>query len=324
MSKNSKESLENTLVWSSHRVRLLGQCERRYYHQYIGSWGGWEDTASPESQAAYHSKYLTTPAIEIGQIVHARIRAILEMAMAGYSIDGDLQCQIARGQFESFANQSRHRSIKVVSQKRRKFLLHELGAEISPQKMAAHLDQITLLLRGFFAFAEVQSNLADPRGLIPELLDPVGFSVGHELGVPSRPRTDAAYLTPDGQEIVIADWKCGSAHDEEHRQQALTYDIFVRRRLNLVPAESTRISMFYLASAEVCSFRFSEDERQERLWQIGEEFESLRQRSDNPQINVGPESRFRPQVSRACFFCNFRLMCDPFLASPLVNQEEAL
>jgi hypothetical protein len=317
MRKKENDPLENLLAWSQHRIRLLGQCEVRYYHQYLGSWGGWDTSSPPEAQAAYHSKYLTTPALEIGQIVHGRIRVVLEQRMAGHPVEPDIAIKIAQAQFESFVDASRRRDIAEVSQKRRKFLLHQLGGEISAAELAGYLQRIEELLRAFFGFDEVKMILNQPEGLLSALLDPLAFEVGYELGVPSRPRTDAVYVNPE--KILIADWKCGEPQDAD-RQQAITYDIFVRRRLDLLPTESTQVTLFYLGAGERITHWFTDDERAERLWQIGEEFETLRQRSDDPRINVAPESRFRPSVTRACLYCNFRLMCEPFLRSSLAVE----
>ena len=76
--KNEKKSLENSLVWSAHRASTVGRCELKYYFGCIGSWAGWELNAPPEVQEAYRRKHLTTPDLEIGNIVHAQIKGILK------------------------------------------------------------------------------------------------------------------------------------------------------------------------------------------------------------------------------------------------------
>ena len=178
-------------------------------------------------------------------------------------------------------------------------------------------DKIAKYLNGFFGFDDVKHLLADPAVLMPEFLDPSGFEIGHELGVPARPKTDAVFLTLD--KVIICDWKCG-APSEEHRAQGLTYDLYVREKLALPPAEVTEIRFYYLGTGGIESFVFTEEERAERLGAIGEEFETLKSVSDDPEINTAPESRFNPRLSLRCYGCNHRLMCTSFIASPL-NTE---
>jgi hypothetical protein len=193
-------------------------------------------------------------------------------------------------------------------------MVHEMGETLGAKELDALNEKITKYLTGFFSFDDVQHLLADPAVLIPEFLDPPGFEIGNELGVPARPKTDAVYLTLD--KLIICDWKCGSP-SEDHRTQGLTYDLYVREMLALPPSEVTEVRFYYLGSHEVVSFVFSEEERAERLWAIGEEFETLRALSDDPKINTAPESRFHPRLSLRCYGCNHRLMCNAFIKSPL-------
>lgn len=316
MKKIDKERLENSLVWSAHRAKTLGTCARKYYYNYIGSWEGWDPSSPPEVQAAYRVKHLTTAELQIGQMIHDQIRSIFEMARQGQTIHPAKEIGAVQGRFQNFLHVSAKRRLEDCSAKRPRLLVHELGETLGAEEMDALNDKIAKYLNGFFSFDDVKHLLADPAVSIPEFLDPPGFEIGHELGVPARPKTDAVFVTLDN--LIICDWKCsGSPSSEEHRTQGLTYDIYVREKLALPPAEATEVRFYYLGSSEVVSFVFSEEERAERLWAIGEEFETLRALSDDPQFNTAPESRFHPRLSLRCYGCNHRLMCNAFIKSPL-------
>ena len=314
MQSLDKNRLENTLVWSAIRSKTLGTCERKYYYNYIGSWEGWNASSPPEVQAAYRVKHLTTAELQIGQLIHDQIRSILERARQGQTIHPAKEIGAVQGRFQTFLRVSEKRRLQDCSAKRPKLLVHEMGETLGAKELDALNDKIAKYLNGFFGFDDVKHLLADPAVLIPEFLDPPGFEIGHELGVPARPKTDAVFLTVD--KVIICDWKCGSP-SEEHRAQGLTYDLYVREKLALSPNEVTEIRFYYLGSGEVVSFVFTEEERAERLWAIGEEFETLKSFSVDPEINVAPESRFHPRVSLRCYGCNHRLMCHSFIASPL-------
>jgi len=311
--------LENLLVWSLARSKALGACPRKYYYSYIGSWEGWNEESPPEVQAAYRLKHLTTPDLEIGQIVHQQIRLIFEKACAGLPIHLATEIKIAQEKFKTFIDYSRTRRLEDLTAKWRKLFCHESGKDVSQLELDTYVAKIGRLLDRFFSFEDVKMLVAEPARLIPELLDPLGFEVGNELRVPARPKTDAVFLRDDAT-VVVCDWKCG-ASSEEHRTQGLIYDLFVRGRLGLPPEHSVEIRFFYLDDGELVSYSFGDEERAEADWLIGEQFAELQSLSDDPRINTGPEERFPALVSRACFGCNHRLMCEDFLRSKFATSS---
>jgi hypothetical protein len=323
MSKNSNKPLENTLVWSAHQTKALGSCPRQYYYAYIGGWEGWNSDAAPERQAAYRLKNLTTPEMEIGQIVHRQIRVIFEKARHGLTVSPATEVKIAQELFRMFDYYSRGRDLETLSAKNRKFLLHELGGVLTNNEITKYVEKIGSYLDHFFQFVDVQHLLANPTVLIPEFLDVPGFEVGYELDVPARLRTDAVFVTAD--RFVVADWKAcdeslGKHGRPEHREQALVYDLFVRKKVGLSSTEKVDIRFYYLGSGKVEIFEFNDEERAEKLWQCGEDFADLSRYSDDPKINTAPEERFRPHVSSACFRCNFQQLCPGFLQSRLHRE----
>ena len=309
-----KKRLENTLVWSAHRAKTLGTCARKYYYNYIGSWEGWDKSSPPEVQTAYRLKHLTTVELRMGQIIHDQIRSIFLSARHGQKIHPAKEIEAVQGRFQNFLMLSAMRRLEDCSAKCPKLMVHEMGETLGAKELGALNDKIAKYLNGFFGFDDVKHLLADPAVLIPEFLDPPGFEIGHELGVPARPKTDAVFVTLDN--LIICDWKCGSP-SEEHRTQGLTYDLYVREMLALPSTEATEVRFYYLGSNEVRTFSFTEEERVERLWAIGEEYETRKSLSDDPQINTAPASRFHPRLSLRCYGCNHRLMCNAFIKSPL-------
>lgn len=315
MKTSESNVLENLLVWSAARAKALGTCNRKYFYNFVGSWEGWDTNSPPEVQAAYRVKHLSSPDLELGQIIHDQIRTILGEARAGRAINQKMEILTAQERFINFLECSERRQLAELTAKRRKLFLHEMGKTLSPKELAAYVGKIEDHLTGFFAFDDVKSLLANPSCLIPNLLDPPGFDIGDELGVPSRPRTDAVFSAAGV--TVICDWKCGAPNAEHRTIQGAVYDIFVRNKLSLAPSEKVEVRFYYLPTREVVSHVFTEEERVEKLWQIGEEFEGMKCLSDDPRINIGPESRFPARVSRSCFGCNHRLLCPEFLASKL-------
>jgi len=320
MPTKTNSILENLLVWSAHRSRTVGLCERKYYYNYIGSWEGWDTNAPDEIQEAYRLKHLTTIDLEVGQIIHGQICTLFEKALAGGSINPGTEIRNAQEKLKTFLQCSVLRRLEDLTSKRRKLFVHEVGGSIDREEVSGCLDKIEAQLNEFFQLADVKNILADPSVLLREFLDPLNFEVTNELAVPARLRTDAVYLSTD--RLVICDWKCGSsmrdgAPNEEHRLQGLVYDIYVRGRLSLRADDPVEVRFYYLGTGQVVAYSFSEDDRAEMLWAVGEQFQTLRTYSEDSRLNVGREERFRACVSRACLGCNHRLMCPEFQGSKL-------
>ena len=318
MSQKSNEPLENHLVWSAHRIKALGSCPRQYYYNYIGGWEGWNSDAAPERQAAFRLKQLTTPDLEIGLIVHRQIRTIFEKARLGLTISPVTEIKIAQELFRMFVDYSKSRSLETLTAKNRKFLLHELGDGLSYDEILEYVQKIGTYLENFFQFTDVIEILATPIMLVPEFLDVPGWEIGYELAVPARLRTDALFVTSTS--YVVADWKSSDEPRPEHRQQALVYDISVRKKIGIPWTEKLEVRFYYLGSGHIKVFTFNDEERAEKLWQCGEDFADLSRYSDDPKINTGPEERFCPRVTLACLHCNFQQLCPGFLQSRLNSK----
>jgi PD-(D/E)XK nuclease superfamily len=310
--KCEKKTLENSLVWSAHRASTVGRCELKYYYNYVGSWEGWQSDAPPEVQDAYRLKHLTTPDLEIGQILHGQIKGIFEKVRSKRNICPATEVKIAQEKFKAFVQQSARRPLDSCTAKCKKLLLHEHGETLSPSRMDSYCEKIAAYFDGFFGFEDVQLLLADPSVLLPDFLDPAGFEIDHYVGAPARLKTDAVHTSLD--KLVICDWKCGAPSDD-HRSQGLTYDIFVRNKLMLPTTDVIEVRFFYLGAKQMVPYIFSEEEREERLWEIGEQYETLKSYSEDSKINTAPRERFHARPSNACHFCNHAQMCESFLRS---------
>jgi hypothetical protein len=226
--------------------------------------------------------------------------------------------RVAQEKFKSFVSLSTTRRLEELSAKRPKLFLHEMGKSIHPAELASYLADIENLLNNFFAFPDVKLLLADPSLLLTDFLDPTSFEITEVLSVPARPKTDAVFFGVD--RLIVCDWKTGQPSGG-HRASGLVYDLAVRRGLMLAPDEVVEVRFYYLDSGEIESYVFTEDERTEKLWEIQEQFHEFQRLSDDSLINIGPESRFQPRLSKSCFQCNHRLICEPFLASPLAKSN---
>ena len=244
---------------------------------------------------------------------------ILNDARLGKRYSLETEVNTARIHFKLFLELSKSRNLKSVSRIKRKLLDHHLGRATTGDDFL--LQKVEDLIRGFFKFPDVEELLKFPQDVLPDFLESGSFEIGHELGVPARPRTDAVWVTPEA--VVIGDWKCGR-QSSSHASQALTYDIYVRAKLGLPSTEKVEVRFYYLADGSVVSHEFSDEDRHERMWQIGEQFETLKSYSEDSKINLASIGRFSARITKACQECPFQTLCPEFLKTQGSAQPKPL
>lgn len=67
-----------TYAWSQSRIKLFRDCGRKYYYNYILSWGGWDKNATKEQKEAYLLKNMTNQYMWVGSIVHEVVEKIVK------------------------------------------------------------------------------------------------------------------------------------------------------------------------------------------------------------------------------------------------------
>lgn len=65
-------------TWSLSRVRMVKECEMKYYMHYYGSHNGWSYDANEETRQLYRLKYLKLLDAWFGEIFHNTIQYFLK------------------------------------------------------------------------------------------------------------------------------------------------------------------------------------------------------------------------------------------------------
>jgi len=298
----------NLLAWSTQRSRSLGLCSKQYYYRYV-VYGGWKKDAPDLHRQIHHLRYLTTEAMYVGTIVHRAIRKILESCLQGTEWNPDLEIAVARGKFATVAKYGFGLTLHQLKKDRPKFLSQHLGRELTADQIVIYQTEIEDLLRNFLrtdAFVRLRAN---PERILPQFLDPDSPLLTQIAGVPAYLKTDLIEQFYEG--IMVYDWKTGSPHPD-HREQGLLYDIFARA---IWPSTAVSVRNVYLSENHVEEWTYTEDEREEALWRIREQFGDFRHLSDDAVYNVAPPGRFLERVGYHCQHCPFQTICAPFQKS---------
>lgn len=314
--------LVNTIAWSYSRQRMFEACERQYWFSYIGSWNGWRASGNSATRAIYLAKKLAGLPAEVGSIVHKVIRDALEKAANGITVDAKDeialgQIALLQGILESMdpANHSPNISPPLPT----RYLRDAMDEPFSDDEINAADARIGELAGNFFALPLVQTVLANPQMILIPFLDPPDPVLSECLGVPAYVKTDLVLKTSDG--YCLIDWKTGR-YKEEHRDQALVYDVYLRRSLKLQDSALTKVYCVYLSDSwtEPEPLTFTAEEREDALFRIHKGFEAMQTKSAHPVINTGHREDFPAQPSmRACRYCPFQVLCEE-AATKVVND----
>ncbi|NLZ64140.1 MAG: PD-(D/E)XK nuclease family protein [Lentisphaerae bacterium] len=218
------KQLSNDLTWSVSRAQLFQNCQRAYYFNYYGSWGGWDSAAPERTRQLYILKNIKPMVMWAGSIVHDLIKQALEqysMTRVLPSIS-DLQNQ-ARRQLRQGWTESVSQAWRTAPKKTN---LHELyygnGKTLPREDTDRIKARVYDSLEAFVNSATLKAILTVPfvQWKPIDILD--SFQV-EEYKVWCA--VDFAYTDREGM-LHIVDWKTGGENPVTLRQQLACYALY--------------------------------------------------------------------------------------------------
>jgi len=301
--------------WSHSRDRALMDCARAYYWRYYGSHNGWQSDAPENARLAYALKQLTTFPMIVGTAVHACARDYA-LAVRQGSARPSFEAMLAR--VSDAVNRavlgSHHRGAFLRDPKRVVMLQDAwYSGRNDGAGLASALTKARMCLRNLER-SELWDELEQCR---PEwVIAPEGPAAFVHEGWPVYAGPDLVYR-PDGQRVVILDWKTGDASDAE--LQIPLYALYCRtvlgipfregewfgRVINLATGADTgqEITKLDLMSAA------------ERVRQsVGAMHALLADVDSNQPREIEAFPVAEPERRRSCQYCPFFALCESELA----------
>ena len=299
-------ALANEFSWSHSRHETFQTCLKRYYFAYYASWGGWDPAAPARARELYLLKRLSTRQQWAGHHAHQAIEFLLKNARrdsAGEiaaSAEGR-QLEAMRREFrESRAGAYRADPVHVPG-----LFEHEYRLEIPPEEWKATVDRVAQAIRKFLA-ADVWRDL---QGLPDDDL----------LAVERRAHflLDGlkVYAVPDlvvrrGGQVLVYDWKTGTADPATHRPQLGVYALLALDRWTAAPAEIEAIAYNPILDRRE-AFAYSADDVETLREFIRDSADEMLFPLENPEANdAGDGANFECAADDApCKTCPFLRAC---------------
>lgn len=319
--------IANKLLWSSTRAKYLAECERLFYWKAFGGWGGWEATASRQTQEAYRLGKLSSRWSWAGDAVHHQIRRQIERIRLGQRRDLDEAILAMRfGMRTEWVASKKWKRDRKMPSGFWGLLEHEYGEDVSDEEWKRIWARAESALSWWFE--------SDFRRLIEETSPSKWLATDPERGeklvsfpvlpgVPSFGAPDFALETTDGV-VQIIDWKTGAAKPADI-DQILNYAALLQHKHGLDP-ERMLGRLVYLREQDWVDVPVTQGELDDFRGRVAADVALMRSKLADPEKNVPlPVEAFQQTTSASkCARCYFRRLCkrDGRHGGPATESDE--
>lgn len=292
------KDLRNEFAWSFSRERLFRQCERAFYWQYYGSWGGWEVTASSECQTARKLKQLKTLPLLVGNVIHEVIgRAIRTRPEQSSDVPADRLHDEADATFDRMYGET------VLFEHYYKLPLSDGFRANERVRMHALLDAFALhpFARRLFAIPKPRILQADPTKFEDKK------TLLRDTLIWGNP--DVVVFDPQGMPHII-DWKTGQPSAEDPFQLA-AYALFIHLKHGIDIRNAVGHAVYLQGEGSVRTVSGLDTFVDDVDLCVSRFVEVVKNRLTDVNLNVAGDIERFPMIDdlEACSRCRFQELC---------------
>jgi len=303
----------NEFSWSKSRDGVFSECQRKYYYNHYGFWGGWDASAEDRVKRIYYLKKLSSKEMWLGSLVHEVVEFVLRRFRVGEAVSLGHALSIFRARFEDGFFQSSLKEYTGFMSKAHKFFEDEYGIGISVEDKKAMLEKGELCVTNFFnsdIFMEIRRTPVEDWITLEDFLSFDFENTKIYLSI------DFA-MKKDGK-ILLYDWKTGRERVADVDLQLSTYVLYFAQKLG-VDVRDIEARVFNLGLDKVDVFEISEGRLEEMKGYIRKSVEEMRGLLDDVSGNEASEGKFSKWfgdeerdvsfVGGSCGRCVFRKVC---------------
>ena len=303
--------IKNTFAWSVSRDSVFKECSRKYWFQYYGFWGGWDETAPPRTREIYMLKQLKTRWMWVGQIVHECIARSLKNISRGVPLLPVPEIlKITRGIMRQQFRESRSGRYRQNAKYYCGLFEHEYQMDTTDAEWLEAAETVDRCLVNFYDskyFEEL--NALDPAYYVEVESNQRAYVDGAEIIF----KLDLATRTPTG--ITVWDWKTGRREgDNVITPQLACYGYYAQRQYSVLPEQVT-VRRYDLYRNQMHEGQLSKGKIEETLSYIKGSITDMQSMLESVDDNRAiDEERFRKEErEEVCLRCNFLRVCKPNL-----------
>lgn len=296
--------LKNEFSWSKTRDEMFRSCPRKYFFNYYGSWGGWDDLADEKTRKIYILKKLKSRQMWAGEKVHDCIRKSLQNLRRGIepmpeNEAVDTTIDIMR---KDYLNSKRGDFWK--NPKSCGLFEHEYGLNLPDAAWKEVADHVTGCLHTFYE-SDVYRMIRGLSG--PLWLDVEDFSSFLLDGTKIHVVLD--FSCRRGDEILIYDWKTGRSAAARNDLQLACYSFYAIEKWKVDPKQVITVE-FNLSSGKEFRFHLQGIDLGAIRNHMRGSIRDMKLLLDDPDTNRAAEEKFAfTENEKTCRYCSFRKAC---------------
>jgi len=330
MAKKSKQ-LVNEFSWSFSRRSVFGECQKRYWYNYYGSWEGWPRTPydtrlriDPLASHLYMLKQIQSVAMFVGSCVHTAIEETLKKHQFP---ELEFLQHHAIELFRAGIQESLSGAWKESPKKYSNLFEHYFGLPIGEEVIQKGEEKIRECIKNWVE-SPIPKMAFDPRAKWVSIEELTHFMLGDRYKILVVIDFAMKWVGKEKETLVLFYWKTGGVTDKTD-EQLLSYALFANRALN-VPLENIILSPFYLFHNEykkIMDVKREDVERVEK--EIIESCDAMAEKIPKLVPEPGtppPDPRLFPYTTNRnlCLHCPFQRVCQGAQYQDLSREELAL
>jgi len=281
------------LGWSVSRYDKFLFCKRQYYYDYYGKYDREHSRSKIDSL-----KKMTSIPLEIGNVVHDSIKALLERLLVS-------ERPIDTERFIAYAGK------KTGEYCGAKTFAEVYYGEVGAVHRNAIFDVAEKCLRNFIRserYAWIMARAVDTKS--GWVIEPPGYGETRIDGRKAYCKVD--FLFPVDSDIYILDWKTGKRDEIKHRKQLHGYATWAAYHFGKKPAEIAPITVYLHPAYGEMALDMTTFDAGAFARQTESETREMYAFCSNIDKNIPKDkSEFVQAANRAlCKFCNYRELCN--------------
>jgi hypothetical protein len=299
--------LENKFSWSVSRDRVFLECARKYYFNYYGHWGGWENNAPDRVRKIYILKQLKNRATWVGEVVHDCIARSLKNLSRGIPLlDVEEILAITRDRMRQDYRSSRAKRYWQNPKTYCGFFEHEYAMDIADEEWKKSAEQVDRCLLTFYRSPHFDRFKDMEASAFLEIEQFSSFSLD---GVDINIKLDCACR--EDNKVIIWDWKTGRAVRSGDALQMACYVFYAMQTYKLSPRD-VKANLYDLYREKVHEQSVTRRSLDELLTYIAGSIRDMTALLADAKRNIAREDDFtRAETPSLCLRCNFLKVCKP-------------
>jgi hypothetical protein len=281
------------LGWSASRYDVFSLCKRKYYYAYYSKY----DKEFSDSQIKF-LKGLTTEALAVGTLVHDLIaEMVARLQKSRKPIDRDrLKAYVAK-QVENYV------------QTQRFFEIHYKTLETIPQQ-AIEQAVCDMVFRFLDSPAWERLLALSDLELQSAIIEPEGYGETRVGGLKAYCKVD--FLIPQGDKVLILDWKTGKKDPDKFRKQLLGYALFATENLGVSTQDIEAKVVFFKPEYEEVALHLEADEIANFIQVVARESQDMYAFTTDIENNLPKEKADFEMLREGhglCAYCEYKELC---------------